>query len=153
MEKAFELKYDATSEEARAQVQAYLNEVGKRIKEINEHEERVIDEARKLEFLQEDLPELENDLLTTIGCINDRIDRCCHLDDLENLNVEELKKTIHILKFEVGHAIGCVTDAIEAVRLLKWATENFALEYSLKRNMLDECTHFQMKHWQLTENS
>ena len=149
MEK-FDFKYVSTPEEARAQVQAYLNEVGKRIKAINEHEERVMDEARKLEFLKEQLPDMVERIETarltyetsfvSTGCVE-------HNDLTKEALCDALAEA-H--KYLFG-ACNLLVEAVEAVKLLKFAVENTDLEYKLKANMLDEAMRFQTKYWQLTE--
>ena len=147
----FDFKYDATAEEAVAQVQAYLNHVGKRILEVNEKESQVLNEVHKLEFILE-LPDIEENIMKEIGKIDDKIRQDFLLGNPDVLNADELKQAFGILKSLLGKAMDCILDGLQAIRLLKWASENNDLQTPLKLEMLEECERFHLNYWQLTEN-
>ena len=144
----FELNYVSTPAEARAQVVAYMNHVGEHIQEINDDEDRVMELAGKLEFLQEQLPDLDERIrtarfsyegsITSTGCV-----------PLNDLTKEKLCDALAVAHKNLFGACNLLVEAVEAVKLLKFAVENTDLEYKLKANMLDEASRFQMKHFWL----
>ena len=103
-----------------------------------------------LEFLQEQLPDLDERIrtarfsyegsITSTGCV-----------PLNDLTKEKLCDALAVAHKDLFGACNLLVEAVEAVKLLRFAVENTDLEYKLKANMLDEAMRFQMKHWQLTE--
>ena len=150
MEKAFELKYDATSEEAMAQVQAYLNHVGKRIELLNAYEENLMYSVKSLEFLINEAPKLENRLELLMRGIKDAIEdkRFNHPDDVRKDKLVDVVLWARDLLKSCANDFG---DALQAVHMLNYARDNYNVEYYVKSSMLDECTRFQTKYWQFTE--
>lgn len=144
----FDFKYVSTPAEARAQVVAYMEHVGEHIQEINDDEDRVMELAGKLEFLQEQLPDLDERIrtarfsyegsFTSTGCV-----------PLNDLTKEKLCDALDVAHKDLFGACNLLVEAVEAVKLLKFAVENTDLEYKLKANMLDEASRFQMKHFWL----
>ena len=147
----FDFKYVSTPEEARAQVVAYMNQVGEHIQEINDDENRVMEEIRKQEFLKEQLPDLVERMQTarltyetsfvSVGCVS--------LNELTKEKLCDALAEAHKYLIDACHLLDEVK---EAVKLLKFAVENTDLEYKLKANMLDEASRFQMKHFWLESN-
>ena len=156
-----EFKYDATAEQALAQIGAFTNLVSEKIFEINEHEDRVVKTSLRLETFLEDLSELRDKALDKRNenwQLKESLDKC--IEEGEECYAypdacTEVKLPKREAKDLVEHLISMhslLISLADAIDVLQWAKENSELEYKLKAHMLDEATRFQMKYWQLTQD-
>lgn len=169
MEKQFELNYAASPTEAKAQVQAFLNAVGDKLCEIDEHESLIMESISHLEFISETLPNLKSGAETARGFSKKWISR---LNEISDNAIEQYKDNVSNaepedegiqIKLSLGYVnrlisnlidiSKCLNHLIEAADVLNWAVKNGDLAFKLKMNMLDETSRFQMKYWQLTTNN
>lgn len=171
MEKQFELNYAASPTEAKAQVQAFLNAVGEKLCEINEHESLIMDSVSSLEFISETLPNLKSGAETARGYTEKWISflhekKSADAEERYNDYVsnaepedEEIEFRIKLSTDYVNRLISNLKDIetslihlTEAADVLLWAVQNADLSHKLKMYMLDETSRFQLKYWPLTIN-
>lgn len=170
MEKQFELNYAASPTEAKAQVQAFLNAVGTKLCEIDEHESLIMDSISHLDFISETLPNLKSGAETAHGFTKEWISllseksanaEVLYKDYVSNAEPEDEEIEIHIKLSldDVNRLISNLKDIetslihlTEAADVLLWAVQNADLSHKLKMYMLDETSRFQLKYWPLTIN-
>ncbi|MBR0201985.1 MAG: hypothetical protein IJQ44_05930 [Bacteroidaceae bacterium] len=170
MEKQFELNYAASPTEAKAQVQAFLNAVGTKLCEIDEHESLIMESVSRLEFISETLPNLKSGAETAhdfskewISFLSEKSANAevLYKDYVSNAEPEDEGIEIHIkLSLDyvnrlISHLKDIETSLIhltEAADVLLWAVQNADLSHKLKMYMLDETSRFQLKYWPLTIN-
>lgn len=169
MEKQFELNYAASLTEAKAQVQAYLNAVGNKLCEIDEHESVIMESISFIDFISETLPNLKSGAETacsfTKGWISFLEKKCDsskehYKDHASNVEPEDVKNHILLSLDKVKSLISQMKEIYDsliyltqAADLLLWAEQNGDLAFKLKMYLLDETSRFQMNYWQLTTNN
>ena len=168
MEKQFELNYAASPTEAKAQVQAFLNAVGTKLCEIDEHESLIMDSISRLEFISETLPNVKSGAEAArvfskkwISFLNEKSANAKELDkdNVSNAEPEDEGIQIKLSLDYVNRLIStlknidtCLNHLTEAADVLLWAVQNADLSHKLKMYMLDETSRFQLKYWPLTIN-
>jgi len=169
----FDFKFDASSEEARTQVQAYIDHVGDRIAEINKGEDKIMEATSLLEFVLDELPGLNENVLEArnqckqwIDFLKEELeyaedearviygdskeeDKDEEDDDDDDVDVTLPKDCVESLMKQLSDAALLLTSLEDARDVLKWAVEKGELEYKLKANMLDEASRFQSKYYWL----
>lgn len=150
MEKQFELNYAASPTEAKAQVQAFLNAVGTKLCEIDEHESLIMESISRLEFISETLPNVKSGA-ETARVFSKKWIRLLEPEDEEfpiKLSLDDVNGLISTLK-DIETSLNHLTEAAD---VLLWAVQDADLSHKLKMYMLDETSRFQLKYWPLTIN-